>query len=382
MVENQLRDGPAYVAETMARLQARGLDGHESRHAVASAVARRMHGMLSTHTPCEDEAYRASGEGGRAGVPEGARAGAISPGHTSAPEKQRARWRPEPLPPPQPPFQAEKRSLAFSRTAAVRKPKNIMQEVRPMKVIVRLTVRGSRRAQMLEVLQSAACSSGALEDDVRVTFAGPQVEVTFDLPHEDRASAVPRVQRVFEAAARDLCETLEYEFPNPEAPLLLPVGSTIAMVALLVRSRAVRCRLLASGTPVTLRPSSSPSELVEGEVLTVRPQKVWRHGRTDYVSGTVLASQLDVRALNLRPLALHPQGTWDPAQQYWGEPGDPVEECLQPGPTRGTPTALRHGVGAARRLSERQRLRPHLPRRGSTGGRRFAWGPPDHRPAR
>ena len=32
----------------------------------------------------------------------------------------------------------------------------------------------------------------------------------------------------------------------------------------------------------------------------------------------------DAKAIGLTPLRLEPFGDWDPAEEYWGEPGDPV----------------------------------------------------------
>ena len=37
-----------------------------------------------------------------------------------------------------------------------------------------------------------------------------------------------------------------------------------------------------------------------------------------------------VPALGLTPLRLSPTGTWDPAQEHWGEEGEPLEECFRP----------------------------------------------------
>jgi antitoxin (DNA-binding transcriptional repressor) of toxin-antitoxin stability system len=41
--------------------------------------------------------------------------------------------------------------------------------------------------------------------------------------------------------------------------------------------------------------------------------------------GEIVETRLDVPALGLTPLRLAPMGTWDPAEEYWGGDGDPIE---------------------------------------------------------
>ncbi len=53
--------------------------------------------------------------------------------------------------------------------------------------------------------------------------------------------------------------------------------------------------------------------------------KQWTYGGKPYLSGNIEATRLDAKAIGLTPLRLEPFGDWDPAEEYWGEPGDPVE---------------------------------------------------------
>ena len=39
--------------------------------------------------------------------------------------------------------------------------------------------------------------------------------------------------------------------------------------------------------------------------------------------------RLDVAALGLAPLRLEPCGTWDPAEEYWGEEDDAIDDWAQ-----------------------------------------------------
>ncbi|HVN22350.1 MAG TPA: hypothetical protein VMT71_00150, partial [Syntrophorhabdales bacterium] len=42
------------------------------------------------------------------------------------------------------------------------------------------------------------------------------------------------------------------------------------------------------------------------------------------------AWRLDVAALGLTPLKLHDEGMWDPKDEYWGEPDEPIAAWAQP----------------------------------------------------
>lgn|GEM_PF-656522 len=105
---------------------------------------------------------------------------------------------------------------------------------------------------------------------------------------------------------------------------------TRELAALSVKKNAIRCRDLHSGALLTFRPAGGGLFEVEGEILTVIPAKTWTFKRTSYISGTILSKRIDIEALKLTPLKLEPRGMWDPKIHYWGEPGEPVEECLKP----------------------------------------------------
>jgi len=96
-----------------------------------------------------------------------------------------------------------------------------------------------------------------------------------------------------------------------------------------VRGGAFRCRLLGSGRVITLR-ASDLWEVVPGAIATVMPRKQWRYAGHPYISGELQATRIDVKALNLVPLALCGMGIWDPEEAYWGEEDDPIEEWAKP----------------------------------------------------
>lgn len=107
-------------------------------------------------------------------------------------------------------------------------------------------------------------------------------------------------------------------------------GKPVKLVALAVQRQTVRCRTLDGARGLTLRPKGGPRLAVEGHILTFRLEKQWTFKRTTYASGEILESKLDLKALNLVPLELRDECRWDPANEYWGEEGDEVEDCLKP----------------------------------------------------
>ena len=104
----------------------------------------------------------------------------------------------------------------------------------------------------------------------------------------------------------------------------LDLSGPIELVALSVKERAARCRLLGSERVITLR-ASGLWDVVPGEIVTVKPRKQWRSAGHPYLSGEIGSSRLDVPALGLVPLRLEDQGMWDTKEHYWGEEDDPIK---------------------------------------------------------
>lgn len=101
------------------------------------------------------------------------------------------------------------------------------------------------------------------------------------------------------------------------------------LVALVVKERAARCRLLESDRIITLR-TSRLWEVVPGAIVTVTPRKQWRYGGHPYLSGEIQSTRIDVKALGLVPLGLKDMGMRDPKEEYWGEEDEPVDEWALP----------------------------------------------------
>lgn len=105
------------------------------------------------------------------------------------------------------------------------------------------------------------------------------------------------------------------------------------LIVLALKSNALRCRAPGTAREITLR--TAVSWEVPGEIITVLPTKQWTHAGHPYLSGKVKGSRLDVRSLGLVPLKLKPEGDWDPAEEYWGEEGEPLDDWAKPIVARG-----------------------------------------------
>jgi hypothetical protein len=103
------------------------------------------------------------------------------------------------------------------------------------------------------------------------------------------------------------------------------VSRPVELVVMSLKERAARCRLLRTDRMITVR-SGGLWSTVPGEIITLCPARYWRYAGHPYLSGEILDTRLDVAALDLVPLRLEPLGTWDPAQEEWGENHDSLDE--------------------------------------------------------
>jgi hypothetical protein len=122
---------------------------------------------------------------------------------------------------------------------------------------------------------------------------------------------------------------------RPDSPAAsLDLSGPVELAVLSVKQTTARCRWLGSGRMVTLR-AGRLWDVVPGEIAKVRPGKQWQHARNPYLSGVIESARLDVAALGLVPLKLEEHGLWDPAEHYWGEEGEPIEDWAKPIIARG-----------------------------------------------
>ncbi|MCC6537116.1 MAG: hypothetical protein IT162_06170 [Bryobacterales bacterium] len=73
-----------------------------------------------------------------------------------------------------------------------------------------------------------------------------------------------------------------------------------------------------------LRTAAARWQLAPGEIATIKPSRQWTYGGNPYLAGGVESVRLDAKALGLTPLLLQPYGDWDPAKEYWVQPGDRI----------------------------------------------------------
>lgn len=100
----------------------------------------------------------------------------------------------------------------------------------------------------------------------------------------------------------------------------LDLSRPVELVVLAVKERAARCRLLGSGRVITLR-AGSLHRIVAGHIVTVAPNKHWRHAGHPYLSGQIAGTRIDATALGLVPLALRAAGALDAGVEDRSAPG-------------------------------------------------------------
>jgi hypothetical protein len=109
----------------------------------------------------------------------------------------------------------------------------------------------------------------------------------------------------------------------------------VEMAVLSVIGKSARCRLLRTGQIVNLLTEGVE---VPGEVVRVKVLNKWAAGDRD-LSGEVMATRIDAAALGLTPLRLSKLGPWNPKDEYWGDPGTPIEKWAKRIIARGPRTA-------------------------------------------
>ena len=130
-----------------------------------------------------------------------------------------------------------------------------------------------------------------------------------------------------ERCARDHVRHGEGEVP-------IDLRGLIELIVLSVKQKAARCRLLRGEQSFTFR-AGRLWDLVPGEIAIVKPAKQWTYAGNPYLSGAIESTRLDARALGLVPLRLENRGLWNPAEHYWGEEGEPLDEWAKPLIARG-----------------------------------------------
>lgn len=109
--------------------------------------------------------------------------------------------------------------------------------------------------------------------------------------------------------------------------LKVSIDQPLELVVLAVKKIAMRCRVVGSDEPITFRKVRNE---VEGEIITVKPSKLWRYKQTHYMTGEIESRMIDIEALGLKALALKNMWLWNPKDEYWGEAKEPLNKYLKP----------------------------------------------------
>ena len=116
--------------------------------------------------------------------------------------------------------------------------------------------------------------------------------------------------------------------PNDEsASTDITTDSPAELIVLACKVNALRCRVPGTVREITLR--TAIRDEVPGDIVTVVPTREWIHRQHRYLAGAVTSIRHDIAALGLTPLALRDMGEWDPAEEYWGEEDEPLDEWAQ-----------------------------------------------------
>jgi tetratricopeptide (TPR) repeat protein len=94
---------------------------------------------------------------------------------------------------------------------------------------------------------------------------------------------------------------------SPDSPVELAVWS--------VKKRAIDCKHIPTLLPVTLKWERYYQYEIEGEIITVKPSKVWMYKGNVKLTGEITNRKLDISALNLTSLPLEEKNIFDPENE-------------------------------------------------------------------
>jgi hypothetical protein len=114
----------------------------------------------------------------------------------------------------------------------------------------------------------------------------------------------------------------------------ITLPNPLELIVLSVKQTTARCRPLQSNQTITLR-AGHIWDVIPGEIAVVRPRKQWNYAGTAYLSGCIESTRIDASAFGRVPRKLEDRGNWDPAEEYWGEQGEPIEKWAKPIIARG-----------------------------------------------
>ena len=96
-----------------------------------------------------------------------------------------------------------------------------------------------------------------------------------------------------------------------EADDEIDMTKPVELIVLVVKARTVRCRQLSGHRVITLR-AADVFDVVPGLIISVDPNKYWQFKGHPYLSGRIMSTRIDAKALGLPPLEIKELGMWGP----------------------------------------------------------------------
>lgn len=116
------------------------------------------------------------------------------------------------------------------------------------------------------------------------------------------------------------------------------LGDHIELYIRAIDGYRARCGLFGRDWDVTL--DIGLEVLVPGEIVTVRVDSTISRTGEVHIGGDIIARRIDVPRLGLKPLALRREGEWEPDEEEWGEPDEPLPDWAAPIVVRGARPAF------------------------------------------
>jgi tetratricopeptide (TPR) repeat protein len=101
-------------------------------------------------------------------------------------------------------------------------------------------------------------------------------------------------------------------------------------IILHIKQININVRDIIQGKDVIFRPGTW-HRLVEGEIATIEPNKIWKYKGYTYLTGKIIGSRIDINYLNIMPLILKEEFLWDPIEIFGEDIREEYAEYLAGG---------------------------------------------------
>lgn len=136
------------------------------------------------------------------------------------------------------------------------------------------------------------------EDGREVSIASADIQMATGAAGFPHLAAYCKWLGVEPASAQTPRESQTKLRPHKAGEDDIDLSKPVDLVVVAITERAARRRLLESGRGITLR-AGSLYKIVPGHIVTVQPNKHWRHAGHPYLSGKIASPRIDAAALGL-----------------------------------------------------------------------------------